>query len=87
MFGRIVFGLIGIPLGVLIILKTRYIVEQITGPIGWAENLFGSFGSGTYSFFRLAGFAIVVASLMVMLGVANWIYEGIVTSLMGVSAF
>lgn len=83
MFGRIVFGLVGIPLGLIIIIYTHYIVDNITGPIGFAERLFSSIGSGTYSFFRISGLIIIIASLMVMFGVGDWIYLSISSSLVG----
>jgi ABC-type lipoprotein release transport system permease subunit len=75
MFGKIVFGLIGVPLGVVIIMYTRYIVEQITGPMRFAERYLGS--AGTYTFVRFVGVLIFIVSLLVMFGFADWIYEGI----------
>lgn len=85
MVGKILFSLIGTILGVVIILKTHYIVDQVTGPIEFAESLFSSFGSGTYSLFRLIGFTMIAVSLLVVLGVTDWIYFGIVNSLSGAS--
>lgn len=82
MFGQIVFGLIGIPLGIVIMLKASYIVEQITGSIGFAERLFG--GAGTYTFMRILGFMITFVSLFVMLGFAGMIYASIINGLSGV---
>ena len=82
MFGQILFGIIGIPLGIIIMLKANYIVEQITGPIGFAESLFG--GAGTYAFMRLLGFMITFISLFVMLGFADMIYSSIADGLGGV---
>jgi hypothetical protein len=64
MFGQIVFGLIGIPLGVLVMVRTNYIVDQITGPIGFAEKYLSS--GGTYTFFRIVGFSIPRVSRCVM---------------------
>jgi len=83
MFGQIVFGLIGIPLGILIMIKTNYIVDQITGSIGFAERYLGS--GGTYNFFRILGFVITVVSLLVMFGFAGMIYTSIVEGLGGVA--
>lgn len=81
MLGRIIFGLIGIPLGTMIILYTHKIVDNFTGPLDFAERWFSSVGSGTYTFFRISGFIIILASLLVMLGVANWFYDAIITPL------
>jgi hypothetical protein len=83
MFGQIVFGLIGIPLGILIMVKTNYIVDQITGFIGFAEKYLGS--GGTYTFFRILGFVITIVSLLVMFGFAGMIYTSIVEGLGGVA--
>lgn len=83
MFGQIVFGLIGIPLGIVIMLKANYIVEQITGPIGFAESMFG--GAGTYAFMRLLGFLITFVSMFVMFGFSGMIYSSIVNGLGGVA--
>jgi len=83
MFGQIVFGLIGIPLGVLIMVRTNYIVDQITGSIGFAERYLGS--GGTYTFFRIIGFIITLVSLFVMFGFAGTIYTSIIDGLKGVS--
>jgi hypothetical protein len=83
MFGQIVFGLIGIPLGILIMVKTNYIVDQITGSIGFAETYLGS--GGTYTFFRILGFLITLLSLFVMFGFAGSIYTSIVDGIGGVA--
>ncbi len=76
MFGKIIFGLIGVPSGIVIIIYTRYIVEQITGPIGFAERYMG--GAGTYTFVRFVGVIIFIVSLLVMFGFGDWIYYAIV---------
>ena len=76
MFGKIIFGLIGVPFGIVIIIYTRYIVEQITGSIGFAERYLGS--AGTYLFVRLVGVLIFIVSLLVMFGFGDWIYTAIV---------
>jgi len=83
MFGQIVFGLIGIPLGILIMIKTNYIVDQITGFLGFAEQYLGS--GGTYTFFRILGFVITLVSMFVMFGLAGSIYSSIVDGLGGVA--
>lgn len=82
MFGRIVFGIIGVPLGIVIMLKAQNIVNNITGTIGFAEKYLG--GGGTYAFFRILGFVITIVSLLIMLGFASTIYSSIVDGLNGV---
>jgi hypothetical protein len=83
MFGQIVFGLIGIPLGILIMVKTNYIVDNITGFLDFSEHYLGS--GGTYTFFRILGFLITLLSLFVMFGFAGSIYTSIVDGLGGVA--
>ena len=83
MFGQIMFGIIGIPLGIVIMLKTNYIVDQMTGFLDFAEKYLGS--GGTYTFFRILGFAVTIVSLFVMFGLAGSIYSSIVDGLRGVS--
>ena len=83
MFGRILFGLIGIPFGILIMVKTNYIVDQITGPLDFSEQYLGS--GGTYTFFRILGFLTTFVSMFVMFGFAGSIYTSIVAGISGVS--
>jgi hypothetical protein len=83
MFGQIVFGIIGIPLGILIMVKAHYIVDNMTGSIGFAERYLG--GGGTYAFFRILGCAIALVSMFVMFGFADMIYTSIVEGLGGVA--
>ena len=76
MFGQIIFGLVGVGLGLVIIVYTRYIVEHISGPIGFAERYLGS--AGTYTFWRLLGMVIFFVSLLIMFGFLGWLYQAIV---------
>lgn len=86
MFGRILFGLIGTPVGILMVIYAHQIVDRYTGPLDFAENWFGSWGAGTYSFFRLFGLAIAIVSMMVMTGLGGFIYEAVTGSLKGMSS-
>ena len=83
MFGQIVFGIIGIPLGVLMMVKAHYIVDNMTGSIGFAERYLG--GGGTYAFFRILGCVIALVSMFVMFGFAGTIYSSIVGGLNGLA--
>lgn len=83
MFGRILTGLIGVPLGILMVVKAHYIVNNIVGgTFDWAERYLGS--TGTYTFFRLLGLAITVLSFLIMIGAANWIYDAFAHPLGGI---
>ena len=64
-------------------LKTNYIVDQITGFLDFAEHYLGS--GGTYTFFRILGFVITLLSLFVMFGLAGSVYSSIVDGLGGIS--
>jgi len=83
MFGQIVFGIIGIPLGILIMVKAHYIVDNMTGSIGFAERYLG--GGGTYAFFRILGCVIALLSMFIMFGFAGTIYTSIVGGLKGLA--
>jgi hypothetical protein len=76
MVGQIIFGIIGVTLGVVMIIYSRYIVENITGPIGFAERYLG--GAGTYLFIRLVGILIFLVSLLIMFGFLGWVYDAII---------
>ena len=83
MLGKILFGLIGIPFGVLIVVKAHYIVNNIIGgTFAFAEKWFGP--TGTYTFVRLCGLAIMVISLLIMIGAGNWIYNSLVSPFAGI---
>jgi hypothetical protein len=62
---RILVGLIGIPLGALMMIY-RYQIKQFTGNIAFAEQYLGS--GGTYNLFILIGMAISILSLMYAFG-------------------
>lgn len=62
---RILVGLFGIPLGVVIMIY-RYHLKQFTGDIAFAEQYLGS--GGTYNLFIILGMAISILSLMYAFG-------------------
>lgn len=62
---RILIGLFGIPLGVVIMIY-RYQLKQFTGDIAFAEQYLGS--GGTYNLFIIIGLAISILSLMYAFG-------------------
>lgn len=62
---RIFVGLIGIPLG-FVIVYYRERIKRFTGEFEWAERRLGS--GGTYTAIFLFGLMITILSLMYMLG-------------------
>jgi len=82
MFGQIMFGIIGMAIGVALIVYSRFMVEQVTGSIGFAERYLGS--GGTYNFYRILGVAVFIISLLVMFGIGTWIYDAIVNPMASV---
>jgi hypothetical protein len=81
MIGRIIFGLVGIAIGFVLMIKARKLVETVTGPLGFAERYFG--GGGTYNFYRFLGLVIMVVSTLIMFGIGQFIYDSIVQGLSG----
>lgn len=65
MFNRILIGIIGIPLGFLIILYREKIKDAI-GAIGFAEKIFGQ--GGTWTAIPLIGLGISILSFLWMIG-------------------
>lgn len=70
---RIVAGLFGIPLGIIIIIY-RYQLKQFTGDIAFAEHYLGS--GGTYNFFALIGLAVSILSMMYAFGTLQEFFLG-----------
>ena len=65
MIFRILVGIIGVPLGFLI-LRYRDKVKDFVGDIGWAERYLGS--GGTWTALILIGVLRIVLSFMFMVG-------------------
>jgi uncharacterized membrane protein YkgB len=83
MVGRIIFGLIGIPLGTALMVYNHKVVDNFTGPIGFAERYLGS--AGTYSFIRILGAVIAIVSMLIMFGLFGTIYEDITGTLKNIT--
>ena len=62
---RLFVGIIGIPLGFIIIIY-RYHLKQFTGNIGFAEQYLG--GGGTYNLFIIIGLLMSILSMMYAFG-------------------
>lgn len=65
-FGRLVIGIIGIPLG-FVILFYRAAIKQFMGNIAWAEKYLGL--GGTWTFIVILGVLTSVLSFLWMMGV------------------
>jgi hypothetical protein len=61
----IVYGIIGIVLGFLMIIYA-YPIKRFTGPMGWAERIFGM--GGTYTAIKVIGLLLIIASFLWMTG-------------------
>jgi len=70
---RIVLGLMGCVLGILLIVY-RFRVRGFIGQISWAENKFGP--GGTYTLLVLVGIACFIFSLMYMTNSFDFILSG-----------
>lgn len=64
-FSRLLIGLIGIPLGIIII-RYRVNIKNWTGDIGWAEKYLGV--GGTWTVIVAFGILVSFGSLMWMMG-------------------
>jgi hypothetical protein len=62
---RIFVGLIGMPLGIIIMIY-RFHLKQFTGDLAFAEKYLGA--GGTYLFFIILGLACSVLSMMYAFG-------------------
>ena len=66
---HIVIGLIGMIVGVLIVWKSRFLVRAL-GDISFAEQYLGS--GGTYTFYVLAGVALIIVFALYMFGLLHF---------------
>ena len=64
-----VYGFLIIGVGVLLIMKTEWLVENF-GRIDWAEQHLGMEG-GTRIFYKLFGAAIIIIAFLAMMGLFN----------------
>ena len=70
-----IFGLLGVALGALIVMKSEWIIQNF-GTYGWADEHLGSSG-GSRLFYKLVGMAIILFSLLSMAGLMDNILLGI----------
>jgi len=80
---RLFVGIIGVPLGFLIIIY-RYQLKQFTGNVGFAEQYLGA--GGTYNLFVLIGLLVSVLSMMYAFGTVQDFYNGYLGLFFGRSA-
>lgn len=66
---KFVYGFLIIGVGVLLIMKTEWLVENF-GRIDWAEQHLGTEG-GTRIFYKIMGVIIIIMSFLAMMGVFN----------------
>ncbi len=69
------FGLMGVALGTLIVLKSEWIIQNF-GTYDWADEHLGTSG-GSRLFYKLIGIAIILFSLLSMAGLMDNILLGI----------
>ena len=82
MLKQVFWGLIGIGIGILFVIKTEPIYK-FTGRIAWIEEHFSGFG-GTRMFIKLLGILIVFVSLFYMTGMLQDVIVGIFGRFFGV---
>jgi len=70
---RLFVGIIGVPLGFLIIIY-RYHLKQFTGNVGFAEQYLGA--GGTYSLFVIVGLVVSILCMMYAFGTLQDFYTG-----------
>ena len=66
---RIIFGLIGIIIGILTVWKSPFLVRTL-GDIPFAEQYLGA--GGTYTFYILTGTAFIIISALYMFGLFHF---------------
>lgn len=77
-----IIGILAIALGVVLILKTEWFVENF-GSSAWAEEHLGTEG-GTRLMYKLIGLAMIALSIMGMTGMLGEIIIGTFGSLFGI---
>lgn len=76
--GAIIFGIIGIVIGAVLVIKTDWFVEFF-GRIAWAELHLGTSG-GTRLFYKLIGIGTIILSFMLMTGLLQLLLRKIFSS-------
>ena len=65
---RIIFGFLGIIIGIIILRKTYQLAEMF-GQIEFAEKYLGS--GGTYTFYKIVGLVLIVSGATYMFGILD----------------
>lgn len=73
---RIIVGIIGIPLG-FVMIYYRERIKRFTGDFAFAEKYLGV--GGTYTFIALLGVVIAVGSMMYMFGTLQVLFGNILS--------
>lgn len=76
-----IYGLLGVAVGALIIVKSEWIMQNFGGS-SWAEEHMGTSG-GSRLLYKLIGLAIILFSLLSMAGLMDDILLGIFGRLFG----
>ncbi len=76
-----IYGLLGIAVGALIVVKTEWIIANF-GTSAWAEEKMGLSG-GTRLFYKLIGIFFILLALLSMAGVLDNIVLGMFGKLFG----
>lgn len=79
---RYLVGIIGFPLGIIIVVY-RERIKQFTGDMPFAEKWFGS--GGTYTAILIFGFLFSIASIMYAFGTFQSMFIAIFGPILGVS--
>lgn len=75
-------GILAIALGIFMIIKTEWIIENF-GTSDWAEANMGTSG-GSRLLYKLIGLAIIFGSMMVMTGMMGEVILGVFGGLFGI---
>jgi len=76
---KLIWGLVGVALGALMVIKTEWLVENF-GTSSWAEEHLGTSG-GTRLLYKLIGIAIIFIAMMGATGLLGGFVMGTVGKL------
>ncbi len=77
---RYFLGLLGVAVGVFLVIKTEWMVNNF-GSIAWAEKYLG--GGGTRTFYKLLGIIIIIISFLALTGLLGKVVLAIFGPLFG----
>ncbi|PIZ95606.1 MAG: hypothetical protein COX81_00540 [Candidatus Magasanikbacteria bacterium CG_4_10_14_0_2_um_filter_37_12] len=78
---KIIFGLVGIAVGTLLIIKTEWFIQNF-GTSSWAENKIG-FSGGTRLLYKLIGLVVIIIAILGMTGMLGGILISVFGRLFG----